>query len=358
MEPTDLDRAIESLANASDGGVSSYMGVYENNFKILQQLNSNRQRRVGEINPTNMRNSIDLIKVGAILNDLSFLSFPMNGAMNIHWLTGAGVKLLLGLDSFSIWYREPIPPALRDALEKQQISIGFGMADDPDAEATLKLIRPLIEGRSIIPRPTRLVMYLHETRPDGGRNFGTLEARARAGVDNWDIRTSPDVPMLLGNVALEQTPPQPHDHPLCEVLIPFVENIEPTDIASILRDEADVLHEFRAGIRALIDEAILQGRNLPEILQDVVRPKVANLERRFRSIVSMTRLRLSGATVGTATLSLVSLLDTGLGAAIMALGGAAGMGAFTREYASGLEQIGTLKNDPTYLLWRLSKISS
>ena len=58
------------------------------------------------------------------------------------------------------------------------------------------------------------------------------------------------------------------------------------------------------------------------------------------------------------TLSLVSLAETGLGAAVLAVGSAAGAGAFLREYANGRIQLLSLKDDPVYLLWRLSKVRS
>jgi hypothetical protein len=354
--PTELDLVFEALAAASIKGTSAYIGAYQEHFRILQPLEKSRRLRVGEIRAIEAGSSLQLIKVGAVLNDLSFLSFPMRGSLNLHWLTGDGIKKLLGIEALTLWYREPIPPAFASALATGQVTVGFGMADDRAAIDALNQSRPLIEARLIIPRPTRVMIYLAETKPDGSRVWGTIEAKSRGGPDEWDITSSPDLNARRENLALDQSPPNPDERRLCEVLLPFVENVSARDLASILQDEADVLAEFRAGIRLLINEATQQGRNQSEIIHDVILPRTAALERRFRHIVNKTRLKLSGATLATATLSLVSLVDTGLGAAVLALGGAAGGGAFVREYVSGSTQLAALKSDLTYLMWKLTRV--
>lgn len=121
-----------------------------------------------------------------------------------------------------------------------------------------------------------------------------------------------------------------------------------------MQDEADLLTEFRAAIRELVDDARKQDQHISEVLQDVVNPRVAKLQRRFTQISEMSSLKTGGAIVATATLALTSVVSGGLVAGAAALAGGSGLLLVARELAGRRGELNALKDDPTaYLLWKL-----
>ena len=84
-------------------------------------------------------------------------------------------------------------------------------------------------------------------------------------------------------------------------------------------------------------------------------PKVSKIERQFHKIVTMNRLNLGGAVLSTLAMSLTAFLATGLTAAISVGVGAGGLALVGRELASRQGDLATLKDDASYLLWRLRR---
>ena len=115
---------------------------------------------------------------------------------------------------------------------------------------------------------------------------------------------------------------------------------------------------FVLQIRNLINTAEQKGRiTAAEILSDVVRPKIATLERRFGQITRSSRLKVGGALLSTATMALVSFMTGGIAAGITAVAGASGLVYVTKELVDGLADREKLKEDETYLLWKLKSVS-
>jgi hypothetical protein len=95
------------------------------------------------------------------------------------------------------------------------------------------------------------------------------------------------------------------------------------------------------------------------MINDVINPRIHKIARRFRAISNAARLKLGGAAIGVATLSLASYMSSGLLPTLVAtIGGSSGAAYMAKEYAGFLMDREALKDDPIYLLWRLRRISS
>lgn len=358
MEPdAKITEVLDALEVASAAGVSTYLDSYEAHYQTLHSLETLGNRRLAEIKDIDAAEGLEIAKVAVLLNDTTFLSFKGRDLV-LHWYTADGIEKLLGKRVFELYYREPIHESLRIAVDKGEVALGFAMSNGNEENAAIKNLGPLIKRQFAIPRPSRLLFYLHETKPDGSRVWGSAESPPGGRFDTWDIRhsTKPeDQSMSPIAIKLRSGREEQEEH-LCRIILPFLNNVSISDLALILDDERDVLDEFRAGIRLLVTEASRRGADIEGIANDLVRPKIAEIERRFAKIVSTTRLRLSGAIMSMATVSLASYVTSGIGSAIMALGGATGLMYFTKEYASGKGEIADLKGNPAYLLWRIQNL--
>jgi hypothetical protein len=151
-----------------------------------------------------------------------------------------------------------------------------------------------------------------------------------------------------------------HYKELCELAIPFITGVNFNDLAKILDDERDLLIEFRSELRKIVDDARAGKITSVEVINDVINPRIHKIGRRFSAISNAARLKLGGAAIGVATLSLASYMSSGLLATLVAtIGGSGGAAAYmAKEYAGFLMDREGLKDDPIYLLWRLRRISS
>jgi hypothetical protein len=141
-------------------------------------------------------------------------------------------------------------------------------------------------------------------------------------------------------------------------VLPYITGLPFTELVKILDDEEHNLADYRLGIRRLIKEIQEGSTDCDEVLNDVVRPAVSKVEKRFRSIVCMSRVKIAGAVVGTSALTLASLTSAGIMASLSALFGVGGLGLLTKEVTDHLKAKEELSNLPHYFLWRLSKANT
>ena len=349
--------ALRALATAAPEGASRLMRVYQEQYRLLHQLEVMPELRLGHIETASAEEAMSAIKVGAILNDICFVSLATQSkSLNVHWLAPQGIRNLLGTDRFFVRIPPNPPPALKEAIEKSQVTIGFVMPNDEPSEKVLKDLGPLIEHCGVVPRPARSLIYLKETLPTGQRNWELIETPLGETLETWDLRTA------------DQTQPKPLSIPiqtnrnilqservLFNVTLPFVENVSNVNLAKIMLDEMDILLEFRTSLRAVIENEATKNRSPAQILNDIVRPNIARLERRFRHVVNMGRLKMAGAALSTASLSLVSYMHTGFAEAVVPLLGAGGLVYGAQEYVSRSKELETLKDEPFYLLWKIAR---
>ncbi|TAU92584.1 hypothetical protein [Rhizobium ruizarguesonis] len=136
--------------------------------------------------------------------------------------------------------------------------------------------------------------------------------------------------------------------------LPFLSGIGFVDLAKVLEDENHHLADARLALRTIIDNA--ESDNVSTIINDVLRPKLDALERRFKLISSSHHLKQGSALFGTATVALMAYATGGIPQVISAVAGAGGLGVIAKQQVEASEKRAAIKEDPLYLLWRLRSI--
>jgi hypothetical protein len=225
-------------------------------------------------------------------------------------------------------------------------SIGIG---DKETKILTDLA-PLISRGHVIVTPNRGLIYLDEAGQDGSPNkWQMLDIEATSPFDHWYIGEEPRlIPMISGsNDGANQ------ERKLATVIVPFIQGIPSEDLAKILDDERDVLDESRAAMRQLVSQSA--SDNTKSIVLDLIKPSINKIERRYKKIASMSRLKMAGAVVSAVSLSLISYHLGGLTASALALFGAGGASAVGKNILTGIDEIASFKNEPVYLLWRITR---
>lgn len=141
------------------------------------------------------------------------------------------------------------------------------------------------------------------------------------------------------------------------MFLPYLENVSTADFAKILDDEEHLLSEFRSAVKQLVVQCRVTNAKPGEVYNDVVRPSLNLVNRKFKALGQMHSLRIAGATVSTVALSLVALATEGIGANLASVLGPAGLGLIAKEYADYMKAKSELRELPMYLLWRLESLN-
>ena len=346
---------FSKLAVAASMSTGHVMDVFLDDYAQIHQLGGLTPSKL-RISTSDIASALQMLSVGVVLNDLSFLTLTGGEDHLVNALTWAGVRLYLGVEPPDIKIvlpNENIKNAILNS--KGSVYLGFICRNDEPATHLLRAISPLIERGRVIYTPERMLMYRKSGTDDGEITWDALNVQ-EGSSDCWKVA---DEPNTVG-MYVDPTDNRQYTE-LCQLVVPFITGVNFVDLARILDDEGDLLIEFRAELRKIVEDASA-GKKIPaEIMSDVINPRMQKIGRRFRAISNAKRLRLGGAVVGVASLSLVSYMmsPSFLPTLVTSIGGGGGVAYLAaKEYADFRTGREALRDDPTYLLWRLRQIRS
>jgi hypothetical protein len=236
-------------------------------------------------------------------------------------------------------------PAIRPA---------YAFPTDVGLAGFVRELRPLAEtGRLMIrPQPVLLARTTAQTE-QGGIEWKLLRVEPDSPIDQWicsDGRNQDSYP-------IKGSANNPTDEAeLASIVLPYLTGVPLSDLALILDDEADLLAEFRMALKTVVKEAKKDGSHATDVVNDLVRPAVDKVQRKFSGIASQYAMRIGGAAVVMATLGLTSLTTGGIASAVIAVFGAGGAGIVAKELADYLKSMSELRESSLYLLWRLRRV--
>ncbi len=352
-------RLIQNLQSNPEGFVEYYL---EEQQSIIDELSKSPYLKT-DITYQNERITQDWLKFSVIFSDITLLNFGLRTGgtlVNAHPLVQG-----ITIPSFVA-----IPKKLKTKFERGQFGVGYAgvIKDAPASEellSTFKTIEPFINSGRIILRPERVVVVpikeqKHVDHEDGTFTPHLITYRSfridpNSSIQNWILFNEKLQHQLLPIQSGNSNPA--YEDPLFNISLPYLDGIEFSTLAKIIDDEQDHLVSLRTAIKKSISE-IQKNKNLAsEISNDVVRPEISHINRKFKSITQIHSLRIAGACVSTAALSLVALTNEGWIAAIASFLGAGGIGLITNEYSEYIKSKAEVADNPYYLFWRLKKSS-
>jgi hypothetical protein len=262
----------------------------------------------------------------------------------------------------SVRVRRDFAEQLLGLNNRPLIRPGYVCRNDAPLKDFLRQVEPLAKAGRLMVRAMPMVMGLQKT-PEGmwvkregqiqpvGRMWGVIPVDPSSPAEHWlDI----EVKEKQGAIPLKDGKPDTKlEAKMCSFTLPYIEGLSFAQLARILDAEGDCLAEFRSSLRNVISEVYEDSSKATDITNDIVRPAVDKIERRFKAISNIHRMRLTGAYMSTAVLSLLALTNTGISAALASFLGASGLGVIAKEHSDKLKEKAELKEMPFYLLWRL-----
>lgn len=239
---------------------------------------------------------------------------------------------------------------------KPVVNTGYIYRTDEQAQEFIRQVELLVQSGRLMIRPTPIVLGLErELTPQGNRSWQAIPVEPNSPGDTWFAQDNSGEQNAIPLKEGEHTPQL--EEKVTSFTLPYLEGVSFEQLSRILDDENDSLAEFRKGVREMLEGVRKEPAKSTDILNDLVRPATEKIERKFKSITNIHRLKVAGVTLGTAALGLTALTTAGVGAALAGVLGASGLGLITKEYADHLKEKAELKEMPFYLLWRLGRES-
>jgi hypothetical protein len=250
-----------------------------------------------------------------------------------------------------------LPPGMIDELLQVEgqpiIKPAYIYPKDERVKGFLDKISSFALSGQIMVRPTPFIMCLEKNLFQGRKSWKTISVEPNSPIETWFSLTSETtqnaIPFDKGDFVSS------HQSELCSFTLPYLEGISFKDLYQVLEDEKDYLTEFRKGVREMLEELEKESSFPKDLYNDVARPAVDKIERKFKSISESRSMRIKGAVLAGAVISLAALNTTGVIAALVgALGGTA-FNSIVKEWSEKTTGKADLREMPHYLLWRLKQ---
>lgn len=241
--------------------------------------------------------------------------------------------------------------------EKKILTVTAGTLNFTQSEADflLKKFNPLIESGRLTISPNWNLLIVTGTENDPV--FCTVPADRDKRNNIWRAPLTGQDQTYIPINHIDSNSPQ---HTLSkEITIPFISGIDVHDFSKVIEDENDLLSGLRKELKSFTQLKPEEVKHQEEIYQDQIRPRIDNINKKFKAISNIHKLKVRGTVLATATLSLLSLsFGDYLTAASQMLSvatGSAGLVKFESEYQTEIEN---LRNDPLYLIWKLGRLKN
>lgn len=322
------------------------MHLIEHSNEVLQMIKDIEGVK-SNVQLDNVNHDLDRIRFSAILSDFTNI-FPKD-------LDGGGRIIINAKANHSFTVSNRLLSSIVHEDSQPIIQSGYIIPSPEKTKNFIKEIEPLIEIRKVLYSNPRILIGLSnkEKTNDGGRTWNVHDVDQNSPEGNWlameESEESNALPINFSGFESN------NKQELFEITIPYLKGISFKDLALILNDHEDLLSQFRVNLTTIINQAKIDGKSINEMKNDLIRPEVDKISKQFSTIKNIHKLKVSGITVSTATLGLISFSTAGMGALVSGFLGSSGLGLLLKQEADYQKEISELQNNPLYLMWKFKK---
>lgn len=222
--------------------------------------------------------------------------------------------------------------------------------NDQEVRKLFQDYKPMLENNRLVIRPLRGLYVGFPEKQHGNLYY----VDPNTDDDHWYVFEKQDKEFITIDNGLNTK----SNEKLFEIIVPFFSNIDIAILSKILEDEQDLLSSFRIELKKVINDSSNQIKSSQEISQDLLRPHIDAIGRKFLKIQSKHRL---GVGVAVGSFALTFTIATLSGKSILEALGASGitsaLGGIIMSNSDYYDKLGSLKEDPYYLLWQIKRRS-
>ncbi len=290
---------------------------------------------------------IDQLKFAAIFSD--FISIYTGGDF-----TDKSHATYFNPDSpYFVDRKITIPPSLISEIRQDYNLRPFYLHNSSSSiKKTIRAYSPLIDNNKAMIRPIRS-LWVDKQLINKSRESLIYYAEANTDNRHW---------VLKDNFSVDSLPISGYmNSPQCKVLfdltIPYFRDATLKNLTSVLVDENDVISPFRKELKNIVRGFDVLKDNLKEIQQDILRPQIDSINRRFNHIRNIQTINRLGS-MAAFSLSLIQILiskDQVADAVSKIIQGLSLSNLILSETEYQRKQ-NELRDNPYFLLWRIQRI--
>ena len=236
--------------------------------------------------------------------------------------------------------------------DKPILHAGFMIRNEDELSPFLRKIEPLVEADKAIVHNSRLIIGLTNQRsPNGlGDVWKSWEVNPSSPIGNWltieNSRDQNSIPIDFRPVDIDEK------QELFEISLPYLKGIPFKELVKVLKDNEDLISSFRKHLKELVSQSKVDGKLVEEMKNDIVQPEIDTINRKFRSVANIRKLKIGGTIISTAAIGLMTYPMSGFGPALASLFGSGGMGLLVKSQVDFIKEMDKLKDNPLYLMWK------
>ena len=332
-------KLLKAGKKSAEKFIDTYLENEDRVIELLKKVNGTRS----EIYLTEVDDKLnDLVKFSSIFSDLTFLNTTDSAINEYH------VKCFTSESKYARERQLIIPPKFVNEIgtDVKRFLPCYIYRNDTEVKKLCKEYNSLILTNKLLIRPLR-GLYVKSSELSEGTIYYVDPNTENS---HWYIN---DV-YEKQNIIIDNGFNCPDYLKLFELTLPYFDGIDIDKLSQILLDESDILFSFRVQLKKLINEAGDNLDRLKELQQDIIRPAIETLERKFTKISNTHRLTI-GATVGSFSISLIlAVINNNLLQVLTSVLPAAASGIIISEN-SYQDKLENLKDNPYYLLWKIQR---
>jgi hypothetical protein len=319
----------------------------ENEDALVSQLKHYNGLQ-SEIYLNNREGELEQLKFASIFSDLISM-YTVSPVTATHHFTTFESESQYGYE------REiTIPNTLsNEILPKYHLLPGYSYHTSSDLKKTIKYCEPLLDDAKAILRPIR-TLWVDKKHITGKKESMLYYAQGNTDTRHWVIKDTFD----KGKMTIENYLKPTKVEQLIELTIPYFRDIKLDRLSKILKDEEACISPFRKELKTLITNFDELETNIHEFREDVLRPQIDTINRKFQHVKSVHSLRIVGA-ISLFSLSLIKVFLPGdnITELINNIISGTSFSAIIISENKYQTDINSLKDNPYFLLWRIKKLT-
>jgi len=344
-----INTTLKQLQNLAERDQKSFVPFYIDNSESICDWIKSYDGVKTQMNLYKIRNQIDLLRFSLVFSDLITLYTIGEGEKKI--TTPKPEKPQSFIKTLTI----PNDILAKYKLLKSPSDFIPGFVScsfDQLRDFSIGLRKPISHNRIVL-RPDRIVLTLTEEKaPDGARIWQALEVDKDSPANQWIV--SEKTAQTDSIPVIDNLTDNNNQRDLQTIMVPYLSMISINDLEKVIEDNYDCISNFRSHIKELVinHNSI---KNLNEINNDLIKPEVEKINRKFKHVSNMHRMRVTGVTAVTAVVSMAALTTLGINAAIYGFLGTGGLGLISSE-SKFKEDLSNLEDNPMFLLWKIKQL--
>ncbi|HKK43756.1 MAG TPA: hypothetical protein VJ963_15170 [Bacteroidales bacterium] len=344
-----IDTTLKHLQRLAEHDQNNFVLYFIENSESIWNWTKSFDGVKTQMNLFNIRDQIDTIRFSLVFSDLITLYALGNGEKKITTpkqdVPQSIMKTLTIPEDILTKYN--LQKSASDFIPGY-ISCGFNQLRDFAIN-----LRKQIASKRIVLCPDRIVLTLtNEKAPDGGRIWQVLQIDPSSPAYQWIV--SEKTSLTESIPLIDNIPEIKHQKELQTIMVPYLSGITLSDLEKVIQDNYDYVSSFRSHIKDLIRNHS-SAKTLNEINQDLIRPDIEKINRKFKQVSNMHKLRVSGVVSVTSVISLMALSALGIDAAIWGFLGTGGLGLIGSE-SKHQEDLSSLEDNSMFLLWKIKQL--